>query len=178
MPKSSKEQIVVDERRIVTELKKNSKDSIDNIAKACSCSRQKVWRIIKRLEENKTIWGYQAVVDDEKMGVKKYQILLKKSPMPISDQMMDLFLDKDLNKKMEKFGVQFDYSYYTQGYFDWSLCITAPNIISVKKFVEILNSNFEEYISEIQILEVIFPLLTSGFDNPNLDDIKQFFLSK
>lgn len=178
MPKSSKEQIVVDEIKVVSELKKNSKNSIDNIAKACGCSRQKVWRIIKRLEENKTIWGYQAVVDDEKIGVKKYQILLKKSPMPISDKMMDLLLEKDMNKKLEKFGVKFDYSYYTQGYFDWSLCITAPNIIAVKKFVEILNANFEDYISEIQILEVIFPLLKNGFDNPNLNDIKEFFLSK
>ena len=56
MPKSSKKQIDADEKKVKRELKKNSKESIDKIAKKCEFSRQKVWRIIKRLEKNKTIW--------------------------------------------------------------------------------------------------------------------------
>ena len=56
MPKSSKEQIDLDEKKVVSELQRNSKESIDVIAKRCGFSRQKVWRIIKRLEKNKTIW--------------------------------------------------------------------------------------------------------------------------
>ena len=56
MPKSSKDQIDADEKKIIKELQKNSKESIDKIAKKCGFSRQKVWRVIKRLEKNKTIW--------------------------------------------------------------------------------------------------------------------------
>jgi DNA-binding Lrp family transcriptional regulator len=66
MSKSSKEQIDADEKKILWELQKNSKESIDKIAKKCGFSRQKVWRVIKRLEKDKTIWGYHAVVDDNK----------------------------------------------------------------------------------------------------------------
>jgi len=77
MPKTSKEQITNDEKKILRELQKNSKESIDKLAKKCGFSRQKVWRIIKRLENNKTIWGYHTVVDDEKMGLKRYLILIK-----------------------------------------------------------------------------------------------------
>ena len=65
MPKSSKKQIDEDEKKVIAALQKNSKESIDKIAKKCGFSRQKVWRIIKRLENNQTIWGYHAVVDDE-----------------------------------------------------------------------------------------------------------------
>lgn len=175
MPKSSKEQIVEDEKKIINELQKNSKSSIDNIAKNCGCSRQKVWRIIKRLEDNNTIWGYRAVIDDELMGVKRYQILIKKKPAPMPKKIMDLFIDKKINEQLEKFNVKFENSYYTQGYFDWSLCITAPNIMVLKKFIEILNSEFGDFISDIQVLEVVFPLLKDGFDNPNTGDIKEFF---
>ena len=55
MPKNSSEQIDVDEKKVIRELQRNSKESIDKIAKKCGFSRQKVWRIIKRLEKNKTI---------------------------------------------------------------------------------------------------------------------------
>jgi len=178
MPKSSQSQIIADEKKIIIELQKNSKASIDNIAKNCGCSRQKVWRIIKRLEENKTIWGYHAIVDNEKIGEKIYQILIKKTPTPISEKMMNALLEKGTTEKLAKFDVKFDCSFYTQGYFDWSLYITAPNIMMVKKFLEILNSNFSEYISEIQVLEVVFPLLKSGFENPNTSEIKEFFLTQ
>ena len=178
MPKTSKEQIDLDEKKVISELQKNAKESTDALAKKCKFSRQKVWRTIKRLEKDKTIWGYQAVVDDEKLGVKRYQILLKKSSKPVSDKMMDIMLEKDMREQLEKFGVDFDYSFYTHGYFDWSLCITAPDIRAVKKFIEILNTRFEGYISEIQVLEVIFPLLKSGFDNPNLTEIREFFVSE
>ena len=178
MPKSSKEQIDLDEKKVIRELEKNSKESIDEIAKNCSFSRQKVWRVIKRLEKNKTIWGYHAVVDDEKLGMKRYQILLKKLPIPISDEMIDMMFEKDMREHLEKFGVRFDYSFYTHGYFDWSLCVTAPDIMAVKKFIEILNTKFKDHISEIQVLEVIFPLLKSGFDNPNLTELREFFILK
>jgi len=67
MPKSSKKQIDDDEKVVVQKLQKNSKESIDKIAKKCGFSRQKVWRIIKRLEKNKTIWGYHAIVDNKKI---------------------------------------------------------------------------------------------------------------
>jgi len=51
---------------VIEQLQRNSNESIDKIAKTCGFSRQKVWRIIKRLENNKTIWGYTAVPDKEK----------------------------------------------------------------------------------------------------------------
>ena len=66
MAKSSKKQIYEDELKVVDELQKNAKENIDVISKNSGFSRQKTWRIIKRLEEDRTIWGYAAVVNEEK----------------------------------------------------------------------------------------------------------------
>ena len=68
MPKTTRKQIAEDEKKIIRELQKNSKENTDKIAKRCGFSRQKVSRVIKQLEKNKTIWGYHAVVDDNKLG--------------------------------------------------------------------------------------------------------------
>jgi len=50
MAKSSKDQIEQDEKKILTELMKNSNENIETIAKRCGFSRQKTWRFIKQLE--------------------------------------------------------------------------------------------------------------------------------
>ena len=41
MPKSSKEQIDEDEKKIVRELQKNSKESIDKLAKKCGLRKKR-----------------------------------------------------------------------------------------------------------------------------------------
>ena len=69
---------VDDEKKVMHELEYNANESIDVIAKKCGFSRQKVWRIKKKLESNKTIWGYHAVVDHEKLHQKSYIMLIKK----------------------------------------------------------------------------------------------------
>ena len=46
MARSSIKQIANDETKIINELKKNARESIDTIADKCGFSRQKVWRII------------------------------------------------------------------------------------------------------------------------------------
>ena len=70
MPKNSNEQIEKDEKKILKELRKNANKSINDIAKSLGFSRQKVWRIIKSLEKNNTIWGYSAILDEQKLGKK------------------------------------------------------------------------------------------------------------
>ena len=77
MPKSSVKQIEQDEKKILDELTKNANKSINDIAENCRFSRQKVWRVINNLEKNHTIWGYTAVVYEEKLNKKSYLMLIK-----------------------------------------------------------------------------------------------------
>ena len=71
-------QIEEDEKKIIKELQNNANKSINEIAKKCGFSRQKVWRIIKNLENNNTIWGYVAVTNEEKLDHKEYIVHLYK----------------------------------------------------------------------------------------------------
>ena len=64
MAKSSKDKIEQDEKKLISELMKNSKENIDTIAKHCGFSRQKAWKMMKRLEMDQKIWGYSAVIDN------------------------------------------------------------------------------------------------------------------
>jgi DNA-binding Lrp family transcriptional regulator len=178
MAKSSKEQIDSDEKKILQELQKNSKDSIDKIAKKCGFSRQKVWRSIQRLEKNKTIWGYHAVVDDEKMGLKRYLILIKRTQKHFSKKQVDIITSREVKQVSSKLGINIECSYFIHGSYDWFFMVTAKDIRLVKKTIEIFNTLLKGFFSEIKVEEVIFPAETNNFTNPNLDQIKEFFVSE
>lgn len=176
MTKSSKEQIQLDEKSIIRELQKNSKESIDEIAKKCGFSRQKVWRIIKRLEKNKKIWTYHAVVDEEKLGMKKFLILLKRTNKPLPMEKLEIAIKGDLKQDLANIGVEINDTYYVHGNYDFVLSATTGDVRQMKLLCETLNNVFKDYISDIQVLEVIFPLHKCGCDNPNLEELRKFFL--
>lgn len=175
MPKSSQYQIKQDEQKVIEQLRTNAKQSIDIIAQNCGFSRQKVWRIMKRLEDNKTIWGYTAVVDDEKLNLNRYLILFKRNSLPLPQSHIDIIAKRGLQKRMEKEGITTDCSYFLHGDFDWALNVTGKNIADVKRFVDGFNKVFGEYISEVKIITVILPMEQSGVDNPSPQKVYDFF---
>ena len=173
MPKNSREQIDADEKKVIRELQKNSKESIDKIAKRCGFSRQKVWRTIKRLEKNKTIWGYYAVVDNEKLDMKRYIMLIKRSNKPIGDA-INKIIDLTMPCKGEEIDVDVICSSYLHGHYDWMLIFTANDIKNAKKFSELLTKEYQHVISEIHLLEDIFSVKKCGVVNPDLEKIREF----
>ena len=174
MPKSSKKQIDEDEKKVIRELQKNSKEGIDKIAKKCGFSRQKVWRVIKRLEKNKTIWGYHAVVDDEKLNQKSYIMLVKRSNKPINN-FMDKIIKESKTESMEKIGINVHSTFYLHGHFDWMIFFSAKDIKAAKKFSEIMNIKYEGSMSETHLMENIFPLKDCGMVNPRIEKLREFF---
>jgi DNA-binding Lrp family transcriptional regulator len=79
MAKSSKETMKMDESKVLNVLEQHAKENIDELAKSCGFSRQKIWRIIKYLEAEKIIWGYTAIFDAEIQGYKKFILSIKRS---------------------------------------------------------------------------------------------------
>ncbi|MBU1941950.1 MAG: Lrp/AsnC family transcriptional regulator [Candidatus Thermoplasmatota archaeon] len=175
MAKSSQSQIQQDEQKVIHILRKNAKESIDDIAKKCKFSRQKVWRIIKRLEENKTIWGYSAILDDEKLKLNRYLILLKRNNVPLPKKNIDLIAHRGMQNQMEHFGITTDCSYFLHGDFDWALNVTGKTITDIKRFVDGFMKEFGPYISEAKIITVILPMQQGGIDNPNPKKIYEYF---
>jgi DNA-binding Lrp family transcriptional regulator len=178
MSKNSKKQIEADEKKVIRELEKHSSKNISQIAKNCGFSRQKVWRIIKRLERNKTIWGYHAVIDNNKVGLNRYFILVKRSNKPFSKEHMESIIKREINPKTEKLGIIIDGTSYLHGSFDGIFEIRADDIKNVKKFCEAVYNSSKGFISDMKILEELFPIEKDGIANPNIEELKDIFLTE
>ncbi len=173
MPKVSARQIDADEKKVMTELQKNSNESIDALAKRCGFSRQKVWKIIKKFERDKTIWGYHAVIETERFHQKTYILLIKKSNAPAS-KILDLILSRDLEKNAEDLNVFVISSSYIHGSYDWQISFNAEDIRTAKKFCETVNRLYQGHVGELVLLEEIFAVKTCGIQNPNIKKLKEF----
>ena len=175
MPKNSVKQIEKDEIRILEELRKSANKSINDIAETCGFSRQKVWRVINNLEKNHTIWGYVAVVDEEKQDKKGYILLMKRTNKPFPQELINKIIDRDLAKKGKKIGIEMTNSYYTNGLYDWVICFNANDIREAKSFVEEFNKLYEGYASEVHLIEKMFSAVSCGVTNPDIKKLNDFF---
>ena len=174
MPKRSRKQIENDETKILKELEKNANKSINEIAKKCGFSRQKVWRIIKRLEKNNTIWGYVTIIDNETLGFHSYVLLIKRTTQPVTKDLLEIITKRKLEKTAEKLDIIINCSFYTNGEYDWVIHFYAGDIKHAKKFAEGVNITYQGFIQEIQLLEEIFPIKKCGLVNPDVEGIKDF----
>jgi len=175
MPKNSVEGIKQDEIKILEELRKNANKSINDIAEKCGFSRQKVWRVINNLEKNHTIWGYTAIVDEEKLGKKSYILLIKRSNKPMAKEILDKMARKDFIKRVEKLGIESVSHMFINGNYDWIISFNASDIRVAKGYVEELNRTYEGHIGEILLQEIMFSAQKSGMVNPNIEKLKDFF---
>jgi DNA-binding Lrp family transcriptional regulator len=176
MAKNSMKQIERDEKKVIEELSRNANKSINEIAKSCGFSRQKVWRIIKNLENNNTIWGYVAVTNDEKLNKKNYMVLIKRANTPLKKELLEKIVNREIEiNTTEDTEVDIISSNYMNGAYDWVICINAPDIRHVKRFCENLNRTFEGWIAEIQLIEKIFSVKKCGIQNPEIENLNDFF---
>ena len=173
LARSSFEQIRIDEMQVINELERNARESMDEIARNCDFSRQKVWRIINTLEKNQTIWGYTAIVDDNKIDRKKFVILVKKTIDSIT-KTFDKTVQLTMQNKAKELGINIGYSMYLHGEYDWLFIFSAKDLINAKRFSNILLSEYPDLIKEVKLLEGIFQVQKAGIINPNIDKLKDF----
>jgi DNA-binding Lrp family transcriptional regulator len=173
MAKSSKETILHDEIKVMDALEQHSKESIDEIAKSCGFSRQKVWRIIKDLETRKIIWGYTAITDETAKNLKHFIVLAKRNTVPFGDE----FRKEIILRKLDDYPmdiVRIENIYLTHGITDWILTFYAPDIISAKKFVDETFARFSKYLQEYNIVETLVPVRKQGLKNPRMKDLVEY----
>jgi DNA-binding Lrp family transcriptional regulator len=175
MPKNSIEQLKQDEKKILEFLENNANKPINDIAKSLGFSRQKVWRVIKKLEKNNTIWGYNAVINSKKLDRKEYMLIIKRSNKAVEEVIIKKAVNQDFYKDINKLGVKFLYSLYTNGFFDWIIYFTAPDLKIARHFLDYVNKNYEGYVSESHLLEVMFPMTKGGATNPEIKELGNFF---
>jgi DNA-binding Lrp family transcriptional regulator len=175
MAKRSKEQIEHDEKKIISELQNNARESIDIIAKKCGFSRQKVWRIINRLEDTKHIWGYTAIVDEETQDLKHFIALIKRTQVPVDEKVTDNIQNTTLDELFPKSNLKLENSLYVHGKYDWLISFYAKDIVEAKQYCERLNKRYHGYIADIELLETILPLIKHTIQNPNQTKLKEYY---
>ena len=168
MVKSSNQQLLKDEQKILDVLRVNANESIDVIAKKCGYSRQKVWRIIKKIEKDKKIWGYVAICDDESYNLKHFTMLIKRTTKPIDEKIFQEILTTRLDNLIPELGIKMENIEYVHGSFDGIFSFLADDLITAKKFCERFLSHFNEYIASFELLEGIFYIRKQMLRNPQL----------
>lgn len=173
MPKVSKEQMSKDELKVLETLEQFGRESVVETAKRTGFSIQKVRRIIKNHEENKTIWGYGAVTDTKAKQLKHFIVLVKRSHEPFDKPFMqEVFSDKIDNHPAGL--VKIENIYLIHGVSDWFFTMYAPDAISVKKFCQMAFYRFHKYIKDYTITEVLFPIRKQGIKNPEIKKLVDY----
>jgi DNA-binding Lrp family transcriptional regulator len=168
MPKSSLTRLIEDEEKILEILEIDAKASIDDIAKKCGFSRQKVWRIIKKLEDEKIIWGYTAIFEEERYNLKHFVMLMKRNTNPIDQKMMQEVLSTRLDDLLKDSVIKLENIEYVHGSFDGIFTFFAPDLITAKKFCDRFKERFNQYVASVELLEGIFFIRSQRLSNPNL----------
>jgi len=174
MVRTSKKQQIIDERKILAELQKNSKENIDTIAKHSGFSRQKVQRIIKKLGKNKMIWGYTAIVDDEKKDMIHFIMLIKRTMKPLDKKIKDKLDSIKIEDFVSSVGVNIESSCIVNGPYDWVISFTAPNTIQAKKFCDMFIGGFPGIIKQIDLLQTLYFVRKHYIFNPDRKELSDF----
>ncbi|MBN2599120.1 MAG: Lrp/AsnC family transcriptional regulator [Candidatus Thermoplasmatota archaeon] len=174
MSKSSKDQMDLDEKKVLAELVKNANNNIETIAKHCGFSRQKTWRILKRLEAKKVIWGYTAIFNEDQMQLKHFTLLVKRSMKQVDETTIDKIVTRVLDNIIKPIGVTIESSSYVHGEYDWMITFTAQDIIQAKRFSDALITMHPGVIEKILILETLMFIKKHYITNPEKDRLSEF----
>lgn len=117
MPKSSIEQIKLDEHKVLNELQKMQRKISIESKKIVDSPDKKYGELLNVLKKVKKIWGYSTVVDDEKFGLSRYLILLKRTNIPVSKEQLDLITTRELKRETSKLGVNIECSFFCSWFF-------------------------------------------------------------
>jgi DNA-binding Lrp family transcriptional regulator len=174
MSKSSRGQMDKDEKKILSELVKNSNEKIETIAKHCGFSRQKTWRFIKQLETKGLIWGYTAIFNEEKIGRMHFILMVKRTTKQIEEKTVDKIVSRKLEDLVAEFGITIESSSYVHGEYDWVLTFTAEGIKQAKKFSDSLVALHPGVIEKITIMQTLMFIRKHYILNPEKMKLKDF----
>jgi len=174
MSKSSRDQIDKDEKKILSELVKNSNEKIETIAKHCGFSRQKTWRFIKKLEEKGWIWGYTAIFNEEKIGLMHFMLMVKRTTKQIEEKTVDKIVSRKIEDLVAESGITIESSFYVHGEYDWVITFTAEGLRQAKKFSDSLVVLHPGVIEKITIMQTLMFIRKQYILNPDKKKLKEF----
>jgi len=159
-------------RKIYDIIRNNSRMTFAGIASKTRLTRQTVSKLFEKMEKNKLIWGYTAIIDTKKLGYNTFALIVKmKKSMKLGiDQFEKWFVE---NKRDEN-DVFMIYSGYFHGEYDWIALFLAKDIIVARQQINKFMDGYEEYVEDYILEEQLVNFRAVGFTNPNaMESIKK-----
>ncbi len=147
-----------DEERIGHELLKDPTLDAVAIAEKLGLSKQKVWRVLKKMEENGVILSHPASLNAMKMRKRTFLLLFERSSRSIDSRFLELLLHPYIIDELEKEGIKavVEESYYLNGVHDWAIIITVEEHRDLLKWIELWRRDYGEYYSKISQSEIMW----------------------
>jgi Lrp/AsnC family leucine-responsive transcriptional regulator len=174
MAKTSRDQIDLDEKKVLFELVKNANEKIETISKRCGFSRQKTWRHIKQLEAKGLIWGYTAIFDEQKIGLKHFMLMVKRTSKQLEQKTVDTIVSRRLEDLVAEIGITIESSAYVHGEYDWVITFNAEDIKQAKKFSDSLIELHPGVIEKITITQTLMFIRKQYVLNPEKKKLRDF----
>ena len=147
--------------------------SAREVAKKLGSYRQKIWRQKKKLEDDKVVWGYTAIVDEMTMKRVLYIVLLKLKPM--SSELADVIIERLTTGRPQRENVRLITSLYLNGEYDWLVMFSAPNHAMARRYYDSLRLSYAEHLIEKPVIvDVNFTVVREGKLNPKLEELRDF----
>lgn len=159
---------------LLTELLRNGRVSLNKLATRLDEYRQKLWRRQKELEGD-VIWGYGAVVDEQKLGWRKYLLSMQLTGQGAGQESME-----ELRNGLADWpSLRTVGSYVVDGddhnYVMEVICRTP---FDLDRFVGLLGQTLGAGLQDTpRIAEVVFTVRQGGFVNPDVDRMERMMRS-
>ena len=151
---------------------KYSKMSVDEIAIKLGFSKQKVYRIIRKYKNN-------SIKDTSKRNdfeMKRYFfVLVKKTNKPMAYGLIEKnLIEKFKSNEYSELNIKINCCFSTNGISDLLFFISAKNILQTKEFCNLVSSSFSEYVSGIEVIELLSPIEKKQNFNFSLNNLSSF----
>ncbi len=159
---------------LLTELLRNGRVSLNSLAAQMKEYRQKLWRRQKELEGD-VIWGYGAVVDEQKLGWRKYLVRMQiGGSRSVTDRVEDLRKGFTDWRSLRTIG-----SYVVSGNdHNYVMEIICRSPFDLERYVGILRSTLGDALDgDPEVTEVVFTVRQGGFVNPDVDRMERLLRS-
>jgi DNA-binding Lrp family transcriptional regulator len=169
-----KDELNDDEKKVLTYLKHNSNESIEQISKKCGFTSQKLMKLKKKLERNNIIWGYVALTDYKNIDLNHFTVLFKRTTNPLKKEVIEDVTKGFLEESFPEGNISIENVLYVHGDYDWIISFTAPDTLTMKKFCDKLIKKFGDYIESYSEHQTIIPIRKHGIKNPKAKDQGSF----
>ncbi len=147
--------------------------SVRDLAKNLNCTRQAVWRKKKALEDDNTIWGYTAVVDESKLNNVVFIVLMKMKPM--SQDLAELLIRRVGGTEIKRAGIRLIDVFMVNGEYDFIIRFSSHNHAYARRYYDTLRTLYENYLLDKPVMiDVNFIMMAEGKRNPHLSRLIDF----